>query len=151
VITNDQSAIGQTYLILGKVMQQQVKQIILDYEAEQKTAGEAIEEIWQLTGKSIDPCTLADYWGSQSLDDFVDLICMPALENWQQIDDNTALQLICEIRENICRDSIVQRNCEALSKRYGKTEGEVYRIVANEDWSPEEALTELKRDTRIYL
>lgn len=74
------------------------------------------------------------------------------IEDWKDIDEKRALEMITEIIENLDNDSILKYNSDALEKRYAKTTGWLIdRIFHNDVLNPEEILTELKKDDRIIL
>ncbi|MDO4782140.1 MAG: hypothetical protein Q4A09_02860 [Capnocytophaga felis] len=130
----------------------ELKRVIADFENGKFPVEEALDKIQKITEKRIDSYTLENYWRSASLDDFCDELLSHPIENWREITDSKALELIQEIIENIENDAVLQRNSEALEKRYGKEEGFVEDLIFNLDINiAEEILSKLKEDTILYL
>lgn len=130
----------------------ELKQIIIDFEDGKFSVEEALSKIQKITGKEIDSYTLENYWQSVSLNDFCDELLSLPIENWREITDSKALELIQEILENIESDTVICRNSEALEKRYGKEEGFVEDLIFNLDiYIAEEILSKLKENTILYL
>lgn len=129
-----------------------VRKIIKDYEAAVLSPDKAIDEIARLTGKSVDGYFLENYWRSENLDDVVRRLCVNQVLDWNSIDDKKALELISEMRENICNEAIFGKNATALSKRYRKPEGKVRSIVGRiKSLNEVQVLAELKKDDVINL
>src|SRR5436853_5289749 len=84
---------------------------------------QAKEKIVQLTGRDIDEYAILNYWTHTSLDNFCDIILTEAIIDWQNIDDQTSLILIKEMIQNITNDSLLEKNREALEKKYRKPSG----------------------------
>lgn len=74
------------------------------------------------------------------------------IADWASIDDARAVLLIKEILANITNDNIVDRNSDALEKRYRKPTGFISDLIFYKDPIDEQAiLALLKKDTTIYL
>lgn len=130
----------------------ELKKVIVDFEDGKFPVEEALSKIQKITGKEIDSYTLENYWKSVSLNDFCDELLSLPIENWREITDSKALELIQEILENIESDAVIYRNSEALEKRYGKEEGFVEGLIFNfEIDTAEEILSKLEEDTILYL
>lgn len=130
----------------------ELKKVIVDFEDGKFPVEEALSKIQKITGKEIDSYTLENYWKSVSLNDFCDELLSLPIENWREITDSKALELIQEILENIESDAVICRNSEALEKRYGKEEGFVEGLIFNfEIDTAEEILSKLKENTILYL
>ena len=130
-------------------MKQEIIEIVKRFEGEEITAEVAIDQIRELSGKIVDEYSLRNYWRSQDLEDFASVIAMQSIEDWERIDDGRALELIREMRENVCDDAILQRNGEALAKKYRKAD--VVGIVFSDSFTEKQVLAELKKDTAIHL
>lgn len=130
----------------------QIKEVILKYEKEELNFDEAQKIISEITHKELDKHTLDNYWRSEDLDEFVTFLSTDEIPNWKELDDNSSLKLITEILENTEVDAILERNGNALEKRFRKTTGTVMDLIFQEDMSdPDEILNRLKRDTSIKL
>ena len=73
------------------------------------------------------------------------------MENWQEIDDVKAKQMLSEIFENVHDDHLISKYSDALEKRYRKPEGTISDYIFWDDLSIDEILTKLKIDTVTYL
>lgn len=132
--------------------EKKLRQIIDDFENKKLKAQIAIEQIKDLTGELIDIGYLSEYWTSESLDDFVKKIITEPIKDWEEIDDDRAINLINEIKTNMADDSIVDRNSTALERRYTKTTGTIRTKIFLEDITdPHKLLDELKKERRIFL
>ena len=132
--------------------EKKLRQIINDFESGKLKGQLAIEQIKELTGELVEIGHLSEYWSSESLDTFVKRLITEPITDWKEIDDNRAIELIKEIKTNITDDSIVDRNSDALEKRYGKTTGTLRTKIFHEDITdPNKLLDELKKETRIFL
>jgi hypothetical protein len=75
-----------------------------------------------------------------------------SITDWASIDDDRAVLLIKEISANITNDNIVDRNSDALEKRYRKSTGFISDLIFYKDLTDEQViLALLKKDTTIYL
>jgi hypothetical protein len=111
-----------------------------------------IREINNLTGRDIDEYSLRNYWTSTSLEDFCNTLLTEPIYNWEGINDEQALQLIKEMLDNLSNDGILERNGEALEKRYNKTTGFLTGLIFHSDIVNEsEILEQLKKETRFFL
>jgi hypothetical protein len=132
--------------------EKKLRQIIDDFENRKLKGQLAIEQLQDLTGELIDIGYLSEYWASEDLDMFVKKLLTEPINNWFEIDDKRAIELINEIKINITDDSIVQRNSTALEKRYGKPTGTVRTKIYHENINDtNKILDELKKETRIFL
>ena len=129
-----------------------VKQLILDFETNKMSVEKAVEEINKVSVKSVDEEWLKSYWNAIDLDEFVDLLTLPQLDNWKDLNDDESITLIEEAISNITRNAVFQRNSEALERRYSKPEGTVSNWVYHEDIvDPKIILKKLKQNTTIIL
>jgi hypothetical protein len=75
----------------------------------------------------------------------------PILE-WEKINDASALVLIREILDNVEDDALLERNGEALEKKYRQITGFVTDLIFySAIYDEVEILQELKKDNVIYL
>lgn len=95
------------------------------------------------TGSDVSQYSLDNYWRSEDLEEFVQTLCIKAIEDWASIDDARALALLHEILEHPS-SAIVLRNGRALEQRYSKPEGTVSDLVFWNDLRPVEMLQRLK-------
>lgn len=128
-----------------------LRQIIADFEDRKIDGQVAIDAIKQLTGETVDIGYLTEYWSSESLDTFIEKLLVEHITDWQNIDDQRAIDLIIEIQNNVTRQGILLRNATALERRYGKSTGTVINKIFNDDQDPASILKELKKETRIFL
>lgn len=134
------------------MMKNKLIEIIEKFEANELSVEIALQKIENISGKRIDEFSLKHYLESQSLDDFVNEMVQPVIENWKDIDDEEALNLINEIYDNLTNNSIVMKNSSALEKHFSKPTGTITDMIFYEDIDkPEELLKRLKIDTRIIL
>lgn len=129
-----------------------VKKIILDYEDHKISSEIALELINGLSNTPVDRVWLDTYWNSMDLNEFVSLITIAPIENWKEMTDIDSLKLISEILDNTVNSAIMQRNMEALEKRYSKPHGTISDwIFHNDICNPMEILNLLKINTSIAL
>jgi hypothetical protein len=129
-----------------------LKGLIAAFEKGNANVQQTLDKIKELTGKEIEETYLRGDWQGISLDDFCDELLTAPITDWQQIEDNRAQLLIREIFDNVTSSGIVNRNIEALTKRYGKTTGFLSDIIFHTNINdPLEILELLKKDTAIYL
>ena len=104
-----------------------------------------------MTGKIIDRDHLKNYWRSESLEDFAEILATRPIDNYEKITSETATKLIEEALLEP-GGAIFLRNAEALEKRYRKTEGFLTDHVFQEDIDDlTQILSRLKEDTAIKL
>jgi hypothetical protein len=129
-----------------------IRLVIKNFE-ESKIEGEnAILQLQNLTGEVVELGYLREYWRSESLDTFIKKLIIEPLTDWETITDERALDLIDEIIANITDDSIIQRNSDALEKKYGKPAGFVSTKIFRENFDDSNILlSELKKETRLFL
>ena len=129
----------------------QVAAVVESFEDETITEAEALTQIRELTGEQIDGDWLRTYWGSESLEQFVERLCSKEIPNYSLITDTVAIELITEFLKTKSQGRR-DRLDEALARRFGKPGGTLRQLVCKQDMSdPNAILNELKRDTRIYL
>lgn len=129
-----------------------IKKLIQDYEDNKLTSGVALEEINKISNTLIDKEWLDSYWNSMDLDDFVELISISPIENWNDLTDLDSLNLITEIINDVTKTAIVKRNMTALEKKYSKPEGTISDWIFHDDINdPDEILRCLKINTSIAL
>ena len=124
---------------------------IKSYESESSDFDSTATRIADLCGKAVERYELDNYWRSESLETFAARLAIAPIADWAEIDDARALSLISEILSDPCNDPVIDRNCEALSKRYGKTAGQVMDYIFQHDMTAEQILVELKKDTVVSL
>jgi len=104
---------------------------------------------------SIDRRDLDNYWRSENVEDYADIVVTLPIADWQSIDDSRAVELISETFDALdnFKDGILHRNLEALSLRYRKTleETSSFFIDREPQLTTAQVLVELKRDTVIYV
>lgn len=135
-------------------MEDKIRTIIQDYEAKKLEYDTARDALFELTGKKVEQSFLDEYWRSQDLKEVVHMLAMKSLENWQHLSDEDALVLVQEILDNVANDALLQRNCEALEKRFSKPTGTISNLVfypEEEDLTAEKILEKLKKGTVIRL
>ena len=116
----------------------------VDFESTQKS-------LEKLTGKIIDRDHLKNYWRSESLEDFAEILATRPIDNYEKITSETATKLIEEALLEP-GGAIFLRNAEALEKRYQKTEGFLTDLVFQEDIDDlTQILSRLKEDTASKL
>lgn len=131
-----------TYEIIAAIKRFESNEI--DFETTQKT-------LRALTGKIVGRDHIENYWRSESIKKFAEVLATPPLESWQEIDDVRANELI---REALLEPggAIFLRNGEVLEKRFGKHEGFFIDLVFHEDiGDPDQILARMKEDTVIRL
>lgn len=75
-------------------------------------------QIQSLAKKKVDWYLVENYYKSISLEDLCQILLTPNIENWQTLTDDECLNLIQEILDDVCNVAIVDRNMDALHKRY---------------------------------
>ena len=124
---------------------------IRSYESQYYDSQAPTTTIAELCGESVERYALDNYWRSESLETFAARLAIDAIADWTDIDDSRAVSLISEVLSDPCNDPVIDRNCEALSKRYRKTRGQVTDQFFQNNFTAEQILAELKQDTTIYL
>jgi hypothetical protein len=131
---------------------EELKRIIEDYERGKVNYEVTKDLMFALTGKEIEQYYLDFYWGSESLEHFIRKLSTKPITDWQQIDDERTILLLEEMLQDTCDDAIIERNGQALEKRYGKPDGTVISYIFHSALDrPDQILQELKRDTKIIL
>jgi hypothetical protein len=86
------------------------------------------------------------------MDEFVELLTLPEIQNWNELTDEESIEIIKEAISFGTSNAVFQRNAEALEKRYRKPEGTLSGFVHQDDNpDPNEILKLLKKDTTFYL
>lgn len=135
-----------------ETLKNEIKRLILKFENEEITLKFALIEINTISPTKIDEYDLQNYSTSTGLDDFVEELSMLQITDWREIDDNEANKLITEIKENIINSALVNRNINALEKRYKKSQGIISDWIFYDDIMENEKILELlKKDTTITL
>ena len=133
-------------------MKTKVKQLILDFEANRIELSKVVLELNKFSKTEIDAVLLKTYWNRMSLDEFINLIMIEPIYDWQQLTDEKSKELIVEIFKNISNTAILSKNANALEKRYSKPEGTLADLIFYEGIeNPETILEELKKNTITYL
>lgn len=130
---------------------EEIKVIIQKYENKEAEFSDVTAIIKSLTGKDVSQNDLDNYLTYQDLESFCKGLIIESIENWKDIDDSMARNLIREILDNLIDDSIIARNSEALEKRYGKPQGTVVSMIFDEELTEEEIVIELKNNDIIQL
>ncbi|WFF37729.1 hypothetical protein LU290_05470 [Moraxella nasibovis] len=97
---------------------EQLSQLIQAFERTDFTDKQYKPQIQSLAKKKVDWGLVENYYKSISLDDLCQILLMPEIENWQDLTDDECLNLIQEILDDVCNVAIVDRNMDALHKRY---------------------------------
>lgn len=129
-----------------------VRQLINDFESGKISSDIALTEINKLSNVNIDLSWLCSYNSSMDLDMFVRILTIEPIADWQEIDDKRAIEIINETLDSIGDDAVIQRNFEALEKRYSKPTGTLSDWIFQEDiMDSNELLQLLKKNTSIAL
>lgn len=130
----------------------ELTKLIAKFENGQISFDSIKTDINELTGKAVDEHTLKTYWTYTSLNEFCDRLLTKPIKDWEKIDDERALSLIKEMLDNTSNDGILERNGEALEKKYNKITGYVSDLIFHSDMTNEnEILINLKKNETIYL
>ena len=122
------------------------------FENGQVDLEQTLKKVAQLTGKEVDKYAICNYWTYTSLDNFCDTLLAEPIVDWHTIDEQAALILIREMMKNTANDRILERNGEALEKKYRKTTGFVCNLIFHSEYESDiDILDELKKYTTIYL
>ena len=131
---------------------EEVKNLIISFENNDQSLEVVLQSINKLIDKNVTEYELTNYWRSDNLENFVNTLVAESIKDWQDIDDDRALQLINEILSNVSDDAILSVNGEALEKRYAKSSGTLCDWVFQDDISdPNEILRLLKENTTLLL
>ena len=130
-------------------MKEAVTRIIQSFEKGSTALEETKKKIEEITGREVDEDHLQNYWRSMDLNEYVDILTEPVIENWQSLDDDSTLSIIREVREESCNQGRQLQIFEALEKRYRKSD--VMDLFFFEELNDEEILEELKKDTVIRI
>ncbi|WP_418654501.1 hypothetical protein [Tenacibaculum soleae] len=140
--------VTETLEIIGK----EIKKLIIGFENELESAEKTIEKINKISSNRIDEYSLRNYWRKTDLEDFVEVLSMPQIEKWKEIDDVHADKLITEYKNNLTNDALMNRNATALEKRYKKSNGTLSNWIFYENITDNKKIIELlKKDTTIKL
>ena len=132
-------------------MQNDVVTIVKRFESGEVDFESTQKSLEELTGKIIDRDHLKNYWRSESLEDFAEILATRPIDNYEEITSETATKLIEEALLEP-RGAVFLRNAEALEKRYQKTEGFLTDLVFQEGIDDlTQILSRLKEDTVIKL
>ena len=129
----------------------QIKIIVQEFEKGKLSENEALLKINELSIVELAAYRLKNYWSSESMEEFIDTLVFERYQDWKSINDKEALILIEEMKQNSSNNSILQRNSQALEKRYGKPTGKMYDYIFHTELTKEEILKALKIDTITYL
>ncbi|WP_020597836.1 hypothetical protein [Spirosoma panaciterrae] len=133
-------------------IKRKIKSLINKFEMGQISTEDALSQINELAQTKISHYELVSYSGYTDQDSFVDQITQKPLLNWQDIGDEEAIDLIEEILLNTDNDALLDRNSEALEKRYRKPTGKVRNYIFHEAiLTSGDILAELKKDTVFYI
>lgn len=130
---------------------QRAIRIVKSFESGKLSEMEALSQLKDVTGRTIDSDWLKNYWRAESIDDFVDRLCALPINNWQTITEMEAEKLIVEYLNTPSpgrRDSIET----ALERRFRKAKGTLNDLVFQKDFDDlKRILDELRKDASIYL
>ena len=133
-------------------MKEEIQNLLIDHSDGKVSFKKLENRIFQLIGKRIDRYEVENYWRSESLDSYVGRLITKPIDHPEQIDDLKAKELIQEILNNLANDPIIERNSDALERRFGKSEGTMSDLIFDKGISDVESiLMELKKDTIINL
>ncbi|MCI5057006.1 MAG: hypothetical protein MRY83_12905 [Flavobacteriales bacterium] len=122
---------------------EQIKELIELGETGHLTYSEAAKQINLLsTGCVIYPEEIGTYWKAYSLDDFVKFYSTDPIHDWEQIDDQRALDLINELFS--FEPGIEDRNTKALDLRYNKPTGTTLKLKEEHYKDAQSILNKLK-------
>ena len=129
-----------------------VRQLIKDFEAGNISSEVALTEINKASNTEVNLSWLCSYNSSINIETFVRILTIDPITDWKEINDERAIKILNETIESIGDDAVLQRNFEALEKRYSKPIGRVSNWIFQDDISdPEELLRLLKTVTSIAL
>ena len=132
--------------------QQKLKQIIIDFEDNKLNINDAIKAINTISNEKITQHELLTYWNNSSLDSFILKLTEKQIDEWEEINDVTAIKMITEIIDNVDNDTIVDVNSSALEKRYRKPSGTISNLVFIDGIeNPSTILYKLKKSDVITL
>ncbi len=142
----------QTLSFIKMKNKKKIKEVVTNYESGVFTIDKAIEKLNTLLLKKITHEDIIEFWGHTDVDNLVEKLSISPIENWQEIDDKVALLLINEILNNLDNDAIIERNSQALEKRFSKPNGFVDDCIFIEDINDSDLiLKKLKEDNIILL
>ncbi|MFK7908763.1 MAG: hypothetical protein AB8B69_26780 [Chitinophagales bacterium] len=70
---------------------------------------------------------------------------------WQEIDEDSAKEMLQQVFENLDNDELMDEYFEALEKQYRKPSGTISDFIFYNDLSINEITEKLKVNTLIYL
>lgn len=127
-----------------------IRELITDFESGKISSDYALSEINKYSNQSVDIDWLYSYQSSIDLDMFIRILTIEPIVDWQDIDDKRAIILLEEIMSNLGDDALLQRDFEALEKRYSKPTGRISNWIFHEDINDTtELLKLLKTNTSI--
>lgn len=130
----------------------ELRKIIDDFEGRKISDQDAVDQIRNITGKTIDVSYLTSYWRSEDEASFITKLLTASIADWQMIDDERALVLIGQMIDDPGNDAILERNSEALERRFQKPEGTVIDLIFQEDIQDAKViLDKLKQERQITL
>lgn len=127
-------------------MKEDIRKLILKYESQDLDFEELSNLLSPLIHAKLDRYQLDNYWRSQSLGEFIEELTISPIEDYDKIDDESALALLIEIVAHPESQAILMRNGEELEKRYGKPEGTISEYVFSQDMEPQDILKKLKEE-----
>jgi hypothetical protein len=131
---------------------EKVRQLIVDFENGKISSDSALSEINELANVDLDLSWLYSYNSSIDLEMFVRILTIEPIVDRKEIDDKRAIEIINEALGSIGDDAILQRNFEALEKKYSKPTGALSGwIFQNDIMDSNELLQLLKKNTSIAL
>lgn len=129
-----------------------VQQLIEAFEAGNISSETALSEINTISNIEVDLSWLCSYNSSIDLETFVRILTIDPIIDWKEIDDKRAIIILNEILDSLSDDAVIQRNFEALEKRYFKSTGTISDWIFQDDINdPKELLRLLKTNSSIIL
>jgi len=133
-------------------LRRKIRELVIGFENGNESAEKTVENINELSSLKIDVDFLRNYWRSSDLESFVELISTSEIENWTEIDDEYADNLIAEILDNLGNDALINRNSTALEKRFKKSTGAISDWIFYDNITDRMKILELlKTNTTIQL
>ena len=129
-----------------------LESIILNYENDKINIEEALSLINKITSKEVKQDDIVEYWAYTTLKDLIQTLLIEPILDWKYIEDDKAIHMIKEILKNISNSIILERNSEALEKRYKKPSGTIIELIFSKGLdNSEKILEKLKENSIIHL
>lgn len=82
---------------------------------------------------------------------FVKILTIEPIKDWRSIDDDRSFELLNEVLNSLGDDAVLQRNFEALEKRYSKPTGTISEWIFNKEISDPIQILNLLKKTHLLL